>query len=115
MKLLLPFIMVKQTHFIPLKLERNKKILVRQSYKKRRNGRYLLEGGITLGILQPYYIKVATLNEDTGLPELKEIKYGAGSDDLFLDNSRIFGRASLSKGLFESTFIPGIHLQFTTF
>lgn len=72
---------------------------------------YLLEGGITVGILQPYYIKVATLNEDTGLPELKEIKYGAGSDDLFLDNSRIFGRASLSKGLFESTFIPGIHLQ----
>lgn len=72
---------------------------------------YLLEGGLTLGILQPYYIKVATLNEDTGLPELKEIKYGNGDDDLFLDNIRIFGRAPIFKGLFESTFVPGLHFQ----
>jgi len=72
---------------------------------------YILEGGITLGILQPYYIKVANLNEDTGLPELKEVKYGEKDNALFLDNARIFGRSSLFKGIFESALIPGVHAQ----
>lgn len=72
---------------------------------------YVLEGGITLGILQPYYIKVANLNEDTGLPELKEVKYGGQDNNLFLDNARIFGRSSIFKGIFESALIPGAHAQ----
>jgi len=72
---------------------------------------YVLEGGLTLGILHPYYLKVAALNENTGQPYLKEIKYGDGNDESYLDNSRIFGRAGLFKGIFESTVVPGLHFQ----
>ena len=72
---------------------------------------YIIEGGLTLGILQPYYLKVAALNENTGQPYLKEIKYGEGNDESYLDNSRIFGRANIFKGIFESKIVPGVHFQ----
>jgi len=72
---------------------------------------YIIEGGVTVGILQPYYLKVAALNENTGQTYLKEVRYGKGEDEQFLDNSRIFGRASVFKGLFESTIVPGLHFQ----
>lgn len=72
---------------------------------------YIIEGGLTLGILQPYYLKVAALNENTGQPYLQEIKYGDGNEQIYLDNSRIFGRANMFKGIFESKLVPGVHFQ----
>lgn len=72
---------------------------------------YIIEGGVTLGILQPYYLKVAALDEDTGLPYLSEIKYGNGDEAKYLDNTRIFGRSHIFKGIFESKIVPGVHFQ----
>ncbi|MBK8747381.1 MAG: hypothetical protein IPM04_05820 [Saprospiraceae bacterium] len=72
---------------------------------------YIVEGGLTLGILQPYYLKVAEIDAETGLPSLKEITYSGGNEAKYLDNSRIFGRSNIFKGILESTLVPGVHFQ----
>lgn len=106
------FVYAKQNSFYSLKV--GKSLKKYWSDKASRRGvmvGYVLEGGVSLGVLQPYFIKVSALDEETGLIGLKEVRYDTETRDLFLNESRIFGRSHIMKGLFSSDIIPGIHAQ----
>jgi len=63
-----------------------------------------LEGGVTLGILKPYYLK---LNEkDVDGVYIKERSYFEG-DQNFLDPSLILGSGNFFRGIDEISIIPG--------
>lgn len=61
-------------------------------------------GGVSLGLLKPYYLEVQTT---TGI---KDIKY---YDDttLFLDHSAIRGASGFGKGFKDMQYVPGAHAR----
>ncbi len=63
-------------------------------------------GGLSAGLLKPYYIEIQ--NPTSGQRE--QIKYD-NNDNLFLDPTIILGRGSLTKGLNEIKFVPGVHAR----
>lgn len=63
-------------------------------------------GGISAGLLKPYYIKFADQNN-----EVKDIKYN-NNDSLFLDNpASVLGSSGFTKGFGEIKFTPGIYAK----
>jgi len=66
------------------------------------------EGGISLGILKPYYLDLNRLEPSGGSVAVTE-KYSEENADLFLDVSRIQGAASFFKGIDEISILPGFH------
>lgn len=69
-----------------------------------------LEGGPTLGLLKPYYLEIARINDNTGgAPRLESVRYSEETADLFLNTNVIFGASSLAQGLNELRLIPGLH------
>lgn len=64
--------------------------------------------GPTLGLLKPYYVALAlSTPENPNQYYLQLEKYKSENADIFLDNYRIFGAASFTKGLSEISIIPG--------
>ncbi len=70
---------------------------------------WMYEGGITAGILKPYYLEVYSGKDGTF--ERSEIKYSEETEDLFLNPAKIVKHASFLKGITETKLIPGIHGQ----
>lgn len=64
-----------------------------------------IEGGLLLGLLKPYYLKV--LKNHDGNLTLDNIKYSKENEDLFLDQNKILGASAFRKGITELSFIPG--------
>lgn len=63
-------------------------------------------GGLTAGLLKPYYIEIENPNTN----QREEIKYD-NNDALFLDPTIVVGRGGLTKGLNEIKFVPGAHAR----
>ncbi|MFN3665538.1 MAG: hypothetical protein ACK4S0_05235 [Sediminibacterium sp.] len=63
-------------------------------------------GGLTAGLLKPYYIEIQNPNTN----KQEQIKYD-NNDNLFLDPTIILGRGSLTKGFGEIKFVPGAHVR----
>jgi hypothetical protein len=61
-------------------------------------------GGISAGLLKPYYIKV----KDPQTNQLLDIKYSS-NDSFFLQPSVIGGPTGFSKGFGELSFVPGVY------
>lgn len=70
------------------------------------------EIGPTLGFLKPYYLIFAYRVD--GIRQVAEIKYSEADEDLFLDETRIQGKAGFFKGLDELKVYPGIHAKIGT-
>ncbi|MDX1684496.1 MAG: hypothetical protein R3275_04620 [Saprospiraceae bacterium] len=70
------------------------------------------EVGPTLGFTKPYYLIFAFRVD--GERQVREIKYSEENADLFLDDTRIQGRAGFFKGFSELNVLPGIHGKFGT-
>lgn len=66
------------------------------------------EGGLSLGILKPYYLELNRL-ESSGSNVLVTEKYTQENASLFLDVSRIQGTASFFRGFDEVSIVPGVH------
>lgn len=66
-------------------------------------------GGLTAGLLKPYYIKVV----DPQSNQVKDVKYkSSGDDQVFLNNpSLILGASGFTKGFGEVKFTPGAYLK----
>lgn len=64
-------------------------------------------GGITAGLLKPYYIEVE--NFTTG--DREQIKYDGTNQATFLDPNAILGKGGLFKGFGEMKFVPGGHAK----
>lgn len=65
------------------------------------------EIGPTLGFLKPYYLVFAFRVD--GEREVRELRYNEENASLFLDDTRIQGKAGFFKGLDEVNILPGIH------
>lgn len=99
----IPFVYGKINNFYPVKLGVQQQILL--GNKSNKNGVSVtgnVGGGLSLGLLRPYYIQVNTGNE------LKYIKYDS-PDSLDFMGGNIFGGPSLSKGWNEMTITPGAY------
>jgi hypothetical protein len=64
-------------------------------------------GGLTLGLLKPYYIEIQ--NPSTNKRE--EIKYDNSNENIFLDPTIIIGKAGFGKGFSEMQLVPGAHAR----
>ncbi len=64
-----------------------------------------LEGGLILGILKPYYLKV--LKNEDGILSIEHIRYSESTRDAFLDPDQILGASPFSMGLSQIRVRPG--------
>lgn len=102
-----PFVYGKENNFYYLKLGFGSQYLI--GGKGNKNGvavSAIYGGGLSLGMLKPYYIEVVDPN--TG--NTSEIKY-TNNDSTFLNPDVITGAASFGKGFSEIKYVPGIHLR----
>jgi hypothetical protein len=82
--------------------------------KANRNGvrlSFVLFGGISLGLVKPYYLMITTRND--GNVQINEpIRYNGQNDSLFLDREKIAEAAPIRYGLSKIEPVPGIHGKF---
>jgi hypothetical protein len=69
-----------------------------------------IQGGFSLGILKPYYLKLNTADTLNQF-QIEPHAYTSPYHYYFLDTKRIYSRSSFGTGLTESKLIPGIHLS----
>ena len=102
-----PFVYGKQNNFYYFKLGFGRQTLI--GGKGNKNGVALSAiygGGLSLGMLKPYYIQV----EDPNTGNISDIKY-SNNDSIFLDPNAIIGASSFGKGFGEIKYVPGIHIR----
>ncbi|GAC1533712.1 MAG: hypothetical protein NVS3B15_14400 [Sediminibacterium sp.] len=102
------YIFGKRNNFYNLKLGFGQQLLI--GGKGNKNGvavSAIYGGGITAGLLKPYYIEIQNPNNGN---KREEIRYN-NNDSLFLNPAIIIGRGSLTKGINEITFVPGAHAR----
>ncbi|RAJ02509.1 hypothetical protein LX64_03528 [Chitinophaga skermanii] len=101
-----PFFYGKQNNFYPVNLGYgNRKLIGGKANKQGVEVQGIYYGGISLGLLKPYYIEV----RDMGNGQRGDIRYTPATADKFLDESLISGGAGFGKGWDELTLIPGLH------
>lgn len=67
------------------------------------------EGGLSLGILKPYYLNLSRLEQNGVTDFVSTEKYSESNADVFLDINRIYGSANFFKGIDEISIMPGLH------
>ena len=98
-----PFIFGKQNFFYPVKLGIQQQVLY--GNKSNKNGvsiTYNYGGGISLGLVRPYYVQLGATGE--------YVKYETDSTD-FLDPSAISAGPGFSKGWSDLQLTPGIYAK----
>jgi hypothetical protein len=81
------------------------------SEKARRKGLavgVIYQGGFTLGMLKPYYLRLIK-RVDNNVFQVVTERYSESNADLFLDPFSIYGGGPVTAGLRELRFIPGLH------
>ncbi|WP_143159774.1 hypothetical protein [Chitinophaga jiangningensis] len=104
-----PFIYGKQNNFYPVKFGVGQRYLI--GGKANKNGvevSGIYYGGISIGLLKPYYLSV-----NAGNDRLEDIKYDPNGPyaDIFLDDASIYGAGGFGKGWGELSVIPGLHAK----
>lgn len=68
------------------------------------------EGGGSLGILKPYYLKIRRYTDTGPNPQnVNDEKFSEENARFFLNTDNIYGSAGFGKGLGELSLMPGIH------
>lgn len=104
-----PYIYGKQNSFYPLRGGIGMKRYY--SEKARRKGLavgVIYQGGATLGILKPNYLRLIKRLENNTFTVVTE-RYTEASKERFLDPFSIYGGGPVTAGIRELRFIPGIH------
>lgn len=70
---------------------------------------WVYAGGISLGLLKPYYVDAYVLSGGSGTRE--SIKYSAETAGTFLNPAYVVGASGFIKGIGETKIIPGAHLK----
>ena len=102
------FIYGKINNFYQLKFGLGQQYVFGQ--KGNKNGIAVLgvyEGGLSLGVLRPYYLQV----DEGSYNQPRYIKYSDTDSALFLDPSAIIGGGGLSKGWSELKYKPGAYVK----
>ncbi len=100
-----PYIYGKINFFYPVKLGVQQQILL--GNKSNKNGVSVTAnygGGISAGLLRPYYVQVQQGNQ------INYIKYNSADSAAFL-TSKIFGGPSFGKGWSDMTVVPGLYAK----
>lgn len=63
--------------------------------------------GPSLGILKPYYLALAHEGDINTAYRILHQKYSESNATIFLDNTRILGASPFTRGIGESSFLPG--------
>ncbi|KAA2241906.1 hypothetical protein F0L74_18780 [Chitinophaga agrisoli] len=105
-----PYIYGKQNNFYQAKLGVGQRYLI--GGKGNKNGvevNAIYYGGVSIGLLKPYYLKV----QDPANDEERDVKYGTNPDldSAFVDPSKIIAGAGFGKGWGEITVVPGLHAK----
>ncbi|CAN5434372.1 hypothetical protein BH20BAC1_BH20BAC1_21660 [soil metagenome] len=101
----IPFIYGKQNFFYPVKLGVQNQLLL--GNKSNKNGVSVTAnfgGGLSLGLLRPYYLQVQKGND------LGYIKYDSPDSSLFLSGP-IYGGPTFGRGWSEMTITPGVYAK----
>jgi hypothetical protein len=101
-----PYIYGKVNNFYQLKLGFGQQYIFGQ--KGNKNGvavTGIYQGGLSIGLLRPYYLEVADVNSN----QSRIIKFTPEDSALFVDNSAILGGAGFGKGWGEMKFQPGAY------
>lgn len=101
----IPFIYGKQNFFYPVKLGVQNQLLL--GNKSNKNGVSVTAnfgGGLSLGLLRPYYLQVQKGND------LSYIKYDSPDSSLFLSGP-IYGGPTFGRGWSEMTITPGVYAK----
>ncbi|RFS24874.1 hypothetical protein DVR12_06710 [Chitinophaga silvatica] len=101
-----PFIFGKQNNFYQAKLGVGQRYLI--GGKGNKNGvevDAIYYGGLSLGLLKPYYLNVEDVNGNN-----TDIKY-TSNPDLFLAADKINGAAGFGKGWSDMSVVPGLHAK----
>lgn len=64
-------------------------------------------GGITAGLLKPYYLEI----QDPNTNVRESIRYTPANESKFLDPTIILGKGGLTKGIGETKIVPGAHAR----
>ena len=99
-----PFTFGKQNFFYPVKLGVQQQILF--GNKSNKNGVTItgnFGGGISMGLLRPYYVQVGATGE--------YIKYDSKDSLIFLNPKKISGGPGFSRGWSDITVTPGAYLK----
>ncbi len=67
-------------------------------------------GGLSLGLLKPYYLNLLYPTDNSGRYEIRPEKYSEQNAARFLDFFSIYGGAGFTFGLDEIKPVPGMHL-----
>ena len=99
-----PFVFGKQNFFYPVKLGAQQQILF--GNKSNKNGVSVtgnIGGGLSLGLLRPYYVHLGSTNT--------YVKYESADSIKFLDPSNISGGPGFGKGWSDIDVVPGGYLK----
>jgi len=102
-----PYVYGKQNNFYYLNLGIGQQKLI--GGKGNKNGvavSAIYGGGLSAGLLKPYYIQI----QDPNTGQRRDIKY-ENNDSLFLAGDIILGSGGLGKGFNEMKFTPGAHAK----
>jgi hypothetical protein len=103
-----PYIFGKINNFYALKAGLGQQRLI--GGKGNKNGvavSAIYGGGLSAGLLKPYYITIA----DGTVNALRDIKYEPVTDSLFRDPTIIAGSAGFTKGFNNVQLVPGAHAR----
>ena len=102
-----PFVYGKINHFYQAKGAVGQQVMIGNKGNKNGVAVYAVyAGGLSLGLLRPYYIDV----QGTG-GQLKTIKYSSKDSAEFLNPNYILGGTGLSTGWSETKVVPGVHAK----
>lgn len=102
-----PYVYGKVNHFYQLKGAFGQQVMIGNKGNKNGVAVYAVyAGGLSLGLLRPYYIDVQTT-----AGQISTIKYTPQDSAAFLDPNYIIGGTGLSKGWGEMKVVPGVHAK----
>jgi hypothetical protein len=107
-----PFVFGKRNNFYQVNLSRGQERMIGQRAAKSGvevSVKYM--AGFSLGIVKPYYLQYFVPTDNSGESTFTEDKYNDASRPYFLNRSAIYGSAGFSKGVTESSVIPGAHIK----
>ena len=104
------FVFGKQNNFFVLRGGMGQKRYF--SEKAKRKGLAIgmsYSGGVSLGLLKPYYLELNYPESSTNDIITRSEKFSEENAAVFLDITRIFGASSFTRGLSELSVVPGGH------
>ncbi len=88
-----------------------RKMIAGKPYPKAVSVHWVYAGGLTIGLLKPYYVDAYVSKDNGSTYERESIKNSPENSLYFLNTPFVIGSSGFSKGLGEIKIVPGLHLK----